>query len=407
MHELLTMKLGFNTFLLYVLGIPAIGIVAVTGGVARTMTWRPSWYWLGFSGWLVVAVPFSSYRGGSLSLVFTYFRTEIIMLFLIGGLVISWRECWQLLQVLALAALANVLTGHFFAASVEGRLELVDVMMSNSNDYAAQSILLLPFLLLVVLTPGRAIVLRLVALAFGAWGGYLVLATGSRGGLVALTIAALYTLWKLPVRHKLALVLIALVMSIVLVASLPSQTMARLFTFIDADRPRLSSADDSTQHAEEIAAGTTQSRLYLLKRSLSFTLQRPLFGVGPGQFSDFEGQTAREGGSRGAWHDTHNTYTQVSSEGGIPALVLFLAALVSTYRLLNKVYREGRQKPATLENRRIVLAAACVMLAMIAFCSAIFFLSLAYRFFLPALTGLAIALSRAAHYEWNVAPAES
>ena len=37
---------------------------------------------------------------------------------------------------------------------------------------------------------------------------------------------------------------------------------------------------------------------------------------------------------------------------------------------------------------------------MVAFCAAIFFLSLAYHFYLPAISGIAIALSAAAQTEF-------
>jgi hypothetical protein len=38
----------------------------------------------------------------------------------------------------------------------------------------------------------------------------------------------------------------------------------------------------------------------------------------------------------------------------------------------------------------------------VAFCSSAFFLSFGYKFYFPALTGIAIVLSRAAQREWGI-----
>jgi hypothetical protein len=50
----------------------------------------------------------------------------------------------------------------------------------------------------------------------------------------------------------------------------------------------------------------------------------------------------------------------------------------------------------------IAASAFCALIAVVAFCSSSFFLSLGYRFYFPALTGIAIVLSRAAQREWGL-----
>ena len=45
--------------------------------------------------------------------------------------------------------------------------------------------------------------------------------------------------------------------------------------------------------------------------------EHPLFGVGPGNFEQVSGY----------WHVTHNAFTQMSSEGGLPALILYVLIL--------------------------------------------------------------------------------
>lgn len=400
LHELLSYKLGFNSYLLYLLGVPAILALLLSGGVARTLRWRAAWFWLLFLAWLFAATPTSVWRADTLRLVFTYARTEIIVLFLIAGLVMTWKECWRLLYVLSLAAIGNVLIGHFFAADMTGadsrlQLQMQEGTMSNSNDYAALMTLLLPFLVLLVIAPGRAFWLRIAGAAATVYGVYLVLATGSRGALVALIIALLYTLMWLRLPFKILFLFLAVILGVFLAAVLPDRIASRLATTV------ASSADDAALTAE--SEESADSRMYLLKRSLVFTMQRPIFGVGPGQFAIYEAKVAKDAGVRGSWHDTHNTFTQISSEAGIPAFLLYLAALISTYRLLSRVYRRSRNQPSSPESPRVAVACFCVLLSFVAFSAASFFLSLAYRFYLPAITGVAIALSRATEHEWRQA----
>jgi len=115
-------------------------------------------------------------------------------------------------------------------------------------------------------------------------------------------------------------------------------------------------------------------------------------GIGPGQFANYEGQSNVVFGGHGYYQEAHNVYTKVSSECGIPALFFFVAGLVSSYRLLNKTYKEARKRPDCTD---IANTAFCIMLGMAGFLTAITFLNLAYYFYMPALGGLAIAVSRA------------
>ena len=138
-------------------------------------------------------------------------------------------------------------------------------------------------------------------------------------------------------------------------------------------------------------------RRYLLEKSILYTLQFPVFGVGMAQFGVYEGEHNQVVGTHGYWHEAHNTYTQISSECGIPALVLFIAGIVSTFLLVNRVYRQARKRP---ECEDIRIATFCIMLAMTTYCTAITFVNFGYFFYLPAMSSLAIAVYRAAQDEF-------
>jgi O-antigen ligase len=266
--------------------------------------------------------------------------------------------------------------------------------MGNSNDYAALLTLLLPFLVLVLMTPGRAIVLRIMSLGGLLYGLYMILHTGSRGAEIALLATFVFVLCHVSALKRVWISIGALAFGAVVLALLSGSVTQRLTTLVWSE--------GDAYHNE--AAGSGESRWYLLQKSLIFTVQRPLFGVGPGEFADHEGLGARAAGFHGNWHATHNTYTQVSSEAGIPAAIFFIAALVSTYRLLSRTLRQARARPPSRDTTRIAAAVFCVLIAAVGFYCSVFFLSLAYRFYIPALTGIAIALSRAAQREWGFTP---
>jgi len=62
----------------------------------------------------------------------------------------------------------------------------------------------------------------------------------------------------------------------------------------------------------------------LFLRSIQLTFEHPILGVGPGEFMDAEAEEAAVAGKKAMWHFTHNSYTELSSETGLPGLGLSL-----------------------------------------------------------------------------------
>jgi O-antigen ligase len=152
------------------------------------------------------------------------------------------------------------------------------------------------------------------------------------------------------------------------------------------------------EHIE--ADESAESRGYLFKTSVKYTLQHPLFGIGPDQFSNYEGNEKVSNGEVGNWHATHCAWTQVSSECGIPALLFFILGIGSALLLVNKTWRQARKENYT----EIANACFCYLLAMVGFLVAITFLANAYRFYLPAMIGLAISIRVAALQQMSARP---
>jgi O-antigen ligase len=211
--------------------------------------------------------------------------------------------------------------------------------------------------------------------------------------MVAASAAVLFALVRASGMSRLAIFIGAPILAITLVSVMPDGLVTRYATLFQQDEP--TAADEGLQSPDE-ALESRETRMYLLTTAIGLTIRNPLLGVGPGQFANVEGNTAADQGKRGTWQVSHNTYLQVSSEMGIPALIFFSAAIVATFRLFNSLYRRSRSQPPF---RKLRNAAFCLMLSMVGYCTAIFFLSIAYTSYLPVMTGLAIALNRAFEHQ--------
>jgi O-antigen ligase len=377
--ELLAYVLHINTYLLYVVGPPTIVGVLVTGGIGRTLRGRAAWYWLGFYSLMILATPFSSWPGGSASRVLDYARYSLPLLFVVGGLALTWDEVRKYFNVLAAAAVVTVLASRLFAASDDnGRLTLDSSgSIGNSNDLASHLVIVLPFLLFIVMDPKRKLLLKASLLGVIGYGIWVILGTASRGGLIALVVVFVFMVLRASASQRIVVLVCGIVLAMAVPVLLPAATLARLASLFGG------------QHEE--AQESEDSRSYLFRQSVIFTLQHPLFGVGPEQFSNFEGKTRTAQGQIGEWHATHCAFTQVSSECGIPAAILFLLGIGSAGMTVNRIWRRARQQGFPEISR----ACLCYMTALVGYLATITFLANAYRFYLPAMIGLAIIIGTA------------
>ncbi len=283
LHLIISAKTGFNNYLLYIAALPALIGLLLSGGLRRAFRLRSSWYLAGFMVLVTFSAVFSTWMGGSIPLAWTYFRTSWICFLLLAGLIMTWKELWGMLQVISLGAAVDVLIAVFMRADFDksgaGRYGVELGTYSNPNDFAAVLILVLPFLALVLFTPKRNMLLRLATLPFLLVGFYKVLATGSRGALVGTAIASLYLIAKIPVRLKVLAVMGVLAIGLITFIALPNETIERLSSW----------KGGSSNFARE-SEQSTESRILLLQKSLIYTVQHPIFGVGPGEFADYEGR---------------------------------------------------------------------------------------------------------------------
>jgi len=387
LQEIQTRAMGFNGHLLYIFGVPAILGVILAGGLRRAFDGRPAFYWLAYGVWLAIGIPFSSWRGGSLPALWDVWRTSLIMVPVIAGLVVSWRECRLVAWAIALACVVNLMSARIFQGDTyDYRLGLEFGTIANPNLFAGHLVLVLPFVLWVVLA-AKSVGLRVAALVVLGMGVYVALQTASRGALLALVAEAFLFFLCGTVYRRVALICIAPVALAALLTALPESVLQRISSF---------SATEGKASLE--ALESSHSRSYLLRKSIEYALKFPLFGVGLEQFASYEGGHNIVIGTHGSWHATHNSYTQAASECGIPAFILLLAAWISSFRLMLITHRRARRRA---DCRDIEALSFCMMLAILGFCVAITFLNFAYAFYGPAMGGFSISVWRAAKGEFE------
>ena len=383
LHEILSIQLNIHSYLPTIFGaLTALGLI-VSGGIQRTLRGRGGLLWAAFAIWLLLATAMSTWRGGSYAVINGYFRYNYLMVFAIGGLAVTWREFMALVYALGLAAFTNELTMRFMGNITGNRLEGGVVSIGNANDFGAHMLLLIPFLWLIATGGGLVRLVRWIALGVMIYGLYLTGSTGSRGALVALAAMAAIVIWFSTGFQKVMAVGASLVVIVLSLALLPGAVLSRYRTLVGNDQePELSEAEKSSSE-----------RLRILQDSVSMTVRNPIFGVGPGEFGDKNGFEAIAEGRPKDFSVTHNTYTQISSENGIPALIFFAGAVFAIFRNVISVRRKAQMAGDPVVSR----AAFAFLISITGFSVAAFFLSMAYHMYFPALAGLSIAFVTAAN----------
>ena len=383
LHEVLSYYSNFNFRILYLVSIPAALCLFGSGSfVQRAFSPRAAKYWLAFVVWLFICVPFSTWRGDSATYALTYLRTDLPILMFLAALPMTWKETRGILYTIAISGLVSVSFSRFFGTTYAGRTGLAFGTMANPNDYAGQLIMVLPIVLFMVLRPMRIFPpLRFLLQAAGvlaiSYGSYLILASGSRGALLSILACLVFAFVKARTPVRLGLLVAVPLAAAALIAVLPSSTLERLHSFSTV-----------AKNVEDGTAESAYMRKKLLMASLYDTMTHPLFGLGPGQFENFEGRTKTH--NEGGFTGSHNSYTQISSETGIPGFLFYIGGTLSAFFLLQRTWKSVAKLPQAKE---ISLACFLVSISLLGFCVAIFFLNFGYYFYLPGYTGLIICLS--------------
>jgi hypothetical protein len=385
--ELLVTFLHVNTYILWIVSPPAMFGALFTGAIGKTLKHKSGRLFFWFFVWMMISLPFSSWVGGSVPEFRFYFQNTFVLMFIVGGLTLVWGEVRATFITIGAAGILIIGAARFLALTGEdGRMQMASAAstIGNENDLASHLLFVLPFVLYLALDQRFNRVIRCLLAIPIAYGIFVIFATASRGGFISLFVCFLFVLFRGSARQRMSAVVVGGVM-VLAIPILLSGTNA-----LD----RLGSLFGG-QHEEAKESG--DARDYLLRQSIIYTFRHPVFGIGMDQFPNYEGKMSIDAGVRGNWHETHNSVTQVSSELGIPAVIFFVMAIGTALASVNRIYGRARREGYT----EIANASFCYLLSMAGYLTSIIFLSNAYRYYLPIMIGLAVALTLSAQKEMS------
>jgi putative inorganic carbon (hco3(-)) transporter len=371
----------------------AVGITALaslfSGHLLQSLQYRVSKLLILFTVVLIVSSAFSVWRGGSVELVTNVWFKSLLVYVVIVSLIRDWRHSAQLARTMAWSIGVLSVLSYIYANGESGRFFLKQGKLENPNDLAQALLVGLPFLLMLFSQSATLAPTRIVSLFLIGALGIDLLHTGSRGAMVsaAICLPVVIATSSSKVKIGTALVLVAILASGTLAFS--PALRARYLTFFDSTVDEDTS--QQTARVSEIAVASAMSRREVLLESVKVTLLNPILGVGPDMFAEAREREAAKQGKHAPFLITHNTYTQVSSECGIPALVIFIAILVSTFRTATRIHRLSSQRPEP-SMKTIAATASALRYSVLAYATTSIFLSVAYQALLPTLAGMVVAL---------------
>ncbi len=354
-------------------------LLLVSGNLFRPLRDPIGKLWVMFLAWICLAVPFSVWRGGSVAVLIDYVPHGWLQFLYFAAFANSLRHLRRVMLFL-IAADVLLLLDCFWGGSMQtGRLEIPDSMFfRNANDLSLQLIIAITQFLYLLYQ--RELWKRIAGAAGALVALVFVFETGARGALVALVALALAILALAKNRLRIAVAAIPILAGALALA--PASVFHRI-TLISTSPSDLSARD----REDDAAISSQRQRLALLEQSAAYALTHPLFGVGPGQFGAAVAADLAREGKRATWLGTHNSYTQVASECGLPAFALYLAIIFLVLRSNLRIYRRSSQ-----ENPDVGALAFCLFAGTLGFAVDTFFFHLAFSSYLPAIAGLSVAL---------------
>jgi O-antigen ligase len=305
---------------------------------------------------------------------------EGALLFAAASLLTTAADFRNLFRTLAGAGLIAAALGMVWSAQSYGRLALRGGPYADPNYYAMSLLAVIPIVWTVV--AGKSLRVRLVGLLAIALPLVMLIRTGSRASFVSVGAMLVVLFFLSSIGGRVVLASLAAVAFVVLVAFVPNALKGRL----GGAPTQRSGADDNSATARET----------LLVASLALTLNSPIFGLGPGNFADSLVAEGRSKGMDWAPLGTHNAYTQISSETGIPGILLFLLLIGFSFKNVISLLRQTAPKGAT-PNAELYQLARGLLLSLTGTCAFIFFLGEAYNaliyFWLGLTAGLRLLLA--------------
>jgi len=394
--ELLPGALGVNLHVTLVLMLVSMAAAVLAGGFLDAIRTPVVLLFTGFTGWFLLTTVSSQWRGGSVMTLTNYWIPSYCCVLLIPSLISSIDQCRKACYVLGFSLLPMLLATVVYQSQVAGRDQALFGTLGNPNDLAFSLLMLIPFAIFVIKTE-RLGSWKTITCALAILFAMLkTLKTGSRSGMVTMFTCFVILFFVGKMQAKLKLVVLAGIIVAMAAATVSTATLHRYATLFAG-----TSVDSDMSENEVSAVESSTARKMLLQESANLMLQNPLFGVGPGVFSAALAGEQKKRGEYASWHEAHNSYTQIGSEMGIPAFLIYVSILLYCMKRTVSIYRRTRRDPSRVAIFRM---AASLSMALVVYTICAFFGNYSYTFQFPVLAGLVQAFDVCVRKELSRTP---
>jgi O-antigen ligase len=239
-------------------------------------------------------------------------------------------------------------------------------IFGNTNDMALHLVTMLP-ISVAFFFESRKPLRKAMHVACAAMMIFGIVLSYSRGAFIGVMVVFVFLALRLGRRSKFEIAVLLLTGLAAMLLLAPSGYGDRLLSIV---MPGLD------------ANGSADNRRGELLRSIYVALRHPLLGVGMGNYQanmSFKGLV------------THNSYTQVASEMGMAALVLYITFIVTPFRKLSGVAKETF---GVREDAHFYYLALGLQASLLVYMVSSFFLSVAYAWNVYYLVGYAVCFRR-------------
>ena len=361
---------GWIRFSLVLTPILLVGLI-VSGRSKAILNMPYGKVLIAFTIWMALCIPTSLWRSNSLHI----WRGNVQSLLLVACMAAflrTMRDSFRAVYTIGLAMGAVAILGLVFGRHGGSRLGAgVTSTLQDPNFFSLYLLIGICFLSLSASVHKgfkRLLSQGLIALCLVA-----AARTGSRMGLIAFAVTVLMFFIFGNAKQRIYLLLGCLLVAAVVPPMLPERIKHRFMTIFNPE--------EITSPEDVGSAESAHLRKLLFFRSLRFTLEHPLLGVGPGQFIQADVNYAAERHEKAIWLYPHNAYTETSSETGLLGAALFIVAFFGSQVGLRRIRKRGPD----LLTRRMALF---IHLALIVSAVGAFFLTLGYSGIIWVLMGV-------------------
>ena len=371
-YELIPALSSLTSLAFWLAVLTALIFIPTQLGIEGTLTARPREVNLALLLCLcgLLSIPLAIEPGLAWDKFVDFIKVIFMFIVMVNVVRTERRLKWLLLLALAVSLILSVdaindyRLGRF---SLKGeRIEgMIANLFDNPNDLALHLGTMVP-IALGLFFMSRAFIKKIFYGVGALLMALAIIFTFSRGGFLALVAVAFVLAWKLGRRSRLAIVGLFLFLAVTFFALAPGSYTGRVASIFN------NNLDTS---------GSATSRQTLLLQSLKVTVRHPLLGIG---MNNFPLVSARD-------QVSHNAYTQIGAEMGVPAMLIYVLLIVAAIKRLRNVERETYEQRRT--SRHYYLAIG-LQASLIGYMVSSFFASVAYLWYIYYLVGYALCLHR-------------